>query len=111
MKRILSLVLAVALLLGITSALADDPGFVDGKFTETRHITVEIFNRNNDGGSDPTNNVWTDFIKKGMLDNYNVEVEFKSVGRWTEHARHSAVCQHEGRIRRSRRHRPGSPGR
>ncbi len=84
MKRILSLVLAVALLLGITSALADDPGFVDGKFTETRHITVEIFNRNNDGGSDPTNNVWTDFIKKGMLENYNVEVEFKSVGRWTE---------------------------
>ena len=86
MKRILALVLALALIatLGITSAFAADEGFVDGKFTETRHITVEIYNRNNDGGTDPTNNVWTDYLKKGMLEKYNVEVEFVSVGRWTE---------------------------
>jgi len=86
MKRILSLVLVLALIaaMGITTAVAADDGFVDGKFTETRHITVEIYNRNNDGGSDPTNNVWTDYIKAGMLDKYNVEVEFVSVGRWTE---------------------------
>ncbi len=86
MKRILALVLMVALIasLGVTAAFAADDGFVDGKFTETRHITVEVFNRNNDGGTDPTNNVWTDFIKQQMLDKYNVEVEFVSVGRWTE---------------------------
>ncbi|MBQ6399612.1 MAG: extracellular solute-binding protein [Clostridia bacterium] len=89
MKRFLSLVLvlALALTMGIFSASAEsveDPGFVDGKFTETRHIKVEIFNRNNDGGSDPTNNVFTDYIKAGMLQKYNVEVEFVSVGRWTE---------------------------
>ena len=86
MKKILALVLALALIatLGITSAFAADEGFVDGKFTETRHITVEIYNRNNDGGTDPTNNVWTDYLKKGMLEKYNVEVEFVSVGRWTE---------------------------
>ena len=86
MKKILALVLVLALIatLGITSAFAADDGFVDGKFTETRHITVEIYNRNNDGGTDPTNNVWTEYIKKGMLEKYNVEVEFVSVGRWTE---------------------------
>lgn len=87
MKRILALVLVLALIatLGITSAFAEgDDGFVDGKFTETRKITVEIYNRNNDGGTDPTNNVWTDYIKKGMLEKYNVEVTFVSVGRWTE---------------------------
>ena len=86
MKRILSLVLVLALIaaMGLSTAFAADDGFVDGKFTETRHITVEIYNRNNDGGSDPTNNVWTDYIKQGMLDRYNVEVEFVSVGRWTE---------------------------
>jgi len=91
MKRILSLILTLALLATVaalftTVAVADveDPGFVDGKFTETRHITVEIYNRNNDGGTDPTNNVWTDWIKQQMLDRYNVEVEFVSVGRWTE---------------------------
>ena len=87
MKRILSLVLMLALVLSMgifTSASAADDGFVDGKFTETRHITVEIYNRNNDGGTDPTNNVWTAYIQKNMLEKYNVEVEFVSVGRWTE---------------------------
>ena len=86
MKRILSLVLVLALIasLGISTAFAADDGFVDGKFTETRHITVEIYNRNNDGGTDPTNNVWTEYLKKGMLEKYNVEVEYVSVGRWTE---------------------------
>ncbi len=57
---------------------------VDGKFTETRHITVEVYNRENDGGTDPTDNMYTDYIKQGMLDTYNVEVEFVSVPRWTE---------------------------
>lgn len=86
MKRILSLVLVLALIatLGITTAFAADEGFVDGKFTETRHITVEIYNRNNDGGTDPTDNVWTKYIKDAMLEKYNVDVSYVSVGRWTE---------------------------
>ena len=86
MKRILALLLVLAMFatMGIATAFAADDGFVDGRFTETRHITVEIFNRNNDGGTDPTNNVWTEFIKQGMLEKYNVEVEYKSVGRWSE---------------------------
>jgi putative aldouronate transport system substrate-binding protein len=88
MKRILALVLALAMLatLAVTTAFADvtDDGFVDGKFTETRSITVEIYNRNNDGGTDPTDNVWTKYIKEQMLEKYNVDVTFVSVGRWSE---------------------------
>ena len=57
---------------------------VDGKFAETRKITVEIYDRGNDGGSDPENNLYTEYIKKGMLEDHNVEVEFKKVPRWTE---------------------------
>jgi putative aldouronate transport system substrate-binding protein len=57
---------------------------VDGKFAETRHITVEVYDRGNDGGSDPTNNMYTDYIKAGMLADHNVEVEFVAVPRWTE---------------------------
>ena len=57
---------------------------VDGKFAETRTITVEVYNRENDGGSDPTNNMYTEYIKKGMLEDHNVQVEFVSVPRWTE---------------------------
>lgn len=85
MKRILSIVLMLAMVLslGIVSAHAED-GLVDGKFATTRKITVEIYNRSNDGGTDPTNNKFTDFIKAGMLEKYNVEVEFVSVPRWTE---------------------------
>ena len=56
----------------------------DGKFAETRQITVEIYDRGNDGGSDPENNIYTEFIKKGMLEEHNVEVTFKKVPRWTE---------------------------
>lgn len=57
---------------------------VDGKFAETRKITVEIYDRGNDGGSDPTDNVYTQYIKDGMLADHNVEVEFVAVPRWTE---------------------------
>ena len=56
----------------------------DGKFAETRKITVEVYDRGNDGGTDPTNNMYTDYIKKGMLEDHNVEVEFVAVPRWTE---------------------------
>ena len=86
MKRILASLLLVVMLLtcGVASAFAADEGFVDGKFTNTRHITVEVYNRHNDGGSDPTSSPFAQFIKNGMLEKYNVEVEFVSVGRWTE---------------------------
>lgn len=86
MKRILALVLALGMLLTMCSfsvASAEDD-FVDGKFTTTHKITVEVFNRNNDGGTDPTTNKFAQYIKQGMLEKYNVEVEFVSVGRWTE---------------------------
>ena len=61
---------------------------VDGKFAETKHITVEVYDRGNDGGTDPTNNMYTKYIQDGMLNDYNVEVEFKSVPRWTELCKH-----------------------
>ena len=57
---------------------------VDGKFAETRKITVEVYDRGNDGGSDPTNNKYTQYIKDQMMALHNVEVEFIAVPRWTE---------------------------
>lgn len=56
----------------------------NGRFAETRQIVVEIYDRGNDGGSDPENNMYTEYIKKGMLEEHNVEVTFKKVPRWTE---------------------------
>lgn len=84
MKRILAILLTLTLVasLGITAAFAED--FADGKFTTTQHLTVEVYNRYNDGGTDPTSSVYAQYIKDGMLEKYNIEVEFVSVGRWSE---------------------------
>jgi len=62
----------------------DARGMVNGKFAETRHISVELYDRNVDGGTEAGNNAWTKWIQQQMLDRYNVEVEFVTVARWTE---------------------------
>lgn len=67
-----------------TSAPAGEPEIVNGRFTKTRKITVEIYDRSNDGGSKPEDNFYTNFIKEGMLRDHNVEVTFVPVPRWTE---------------------------
>jgi len=54
------------------------------RFKETRKITVEVFDRGNDGGSKPEDNFYTQYIKDGMLRDHNVEVTFVPVPRWTE---------------------------
>ncbi len=63
---------------------AEPAEIVDGRFTETRKITVEVYDRANDGGSKPEDNFYTDYIKEGMLRDHNVEVTFVPVPRWTE---------------------------
>lgn len=113
-RKVISMMLACSMILGLTACGGSNDGgnttttsnetkkeatkdaettdqkaeaasdFVDGKFTETRKITVEVYDRGNDGGSDPTNNKYTQYIKDGMLADHNVEVEFVAVPRWTE---------------------------
>lgn len=83
-KKLVALLLAVAMVMSFALVAHAEEEIVDGKFTTTRHITVEVYDRGNDGGSDPTNNMYTDYIKKGMLEDHNVEVEFVKVPRWTE---------------------------
>ena len=63
---------------------AQDAELVDRKFTKTRSITVEVYDRGNDGGTPPEDNFYANFIKEGMLRDHNVEVTFVPVGRWTE---------------------------
>ncbi len=82
MHKTLSLVLCLLLLAAL--AFAADSGLVNGKFTTTKSITVEVYDRSNDGGSKPEDNPFTDFIKEGMLRDHNVAVTFRRVPRWTE---------------------------
>lgn len=69
---------------GSTEGSIESRELENGRFAETRQIVVEIYDRGNDGGSDPENNMYTEYIKKGMLEEHNVEVTFKKVPRWTE---------------------------
>ncbi len=86
MKRTLTVLLLLAMLLstGLSAVFAEDAEIVDGKFTTTRKITVEIYDHANEGGTKPEDNFYTDFIKEGMLRDHNVEVTFVPVPRWTE---------------------------
>lgn len=70
-----------------TQAKADEPdanGMLNGKFVETRHISVELYDRAVDGGTEAGDNAWTKWIQEQVLERYNIEVEFKTVPRWTE---------------------------
>lgn len=67
-----------------TAADPTNGELVDGKFADTRTITVEVYDRGNDEGSDPTNNNYTKWIQEQMLERHNVQVEFVAVPRWTE---------------------------
>jgi putative aldouronate transport system substrate-binding protein len=67
-----------------TPSLFTDSLEPDGRFATTRHITVEVFNRSNDGGSAPEDNAWTDWIKAGLLRDRNIDVSFVPVMRWSE---------------------------
>jgi len=66
------------------AASTEEAEIVDGRFTKTRKITVEVYDRGNEGGSKPEDNFYTNFIKEGMLRDHNVEVTFVPVPRWTE---------------------------
>ncbi|MDF2942320.1 MAG: transporter periplasmic subunit [Herbinix sp.] len=110
MKKIISILIVCCLMFGTLTACSSNKGsdnsptpqpstdgttveatattapeeIVDGKFTETRQITVEVYDRGNDGGSKPEDNFYTNYIKEGMLRDHNVEVTFVPVPRWTE---------------------------
>ncbi|HSK67755.1 MAG TPA: extracellular solute-binding protein [Candidatus Limnocylindria bacterium] len=86
MKRTLVYLLLTAMLATLIPAavFAQGDDLVDGRFTTTRSITVEVFDRAREGQSTPENNFYTDFIKEGMLREHNVAVTYVPVPRWTE---------------------------
>ena len=55
---------------------------VNGRFTQTKTITVEVYDRGM--GTPPEDNFFARFIKEGMIRDHNVNVVFKPVPRWTE---------------------------
>lgn len=55
------------------------------RFVEPVEITVATWDRRNDGGSDPTDNAFTEWITEQMLEQHNVVItEFVPIYRWEE---------------------------
>lgn len=79
-RRTFSLLLVVAMMLALLpGALAHAESL-----PEYSEITVEVFDRGNVGGTDPTNNYYTDWIKQKVLEELNIGVTFVAVSRWEE---------------------------
>jgi putative aldouronate transport system substrate-binding protein len=95
MKKSISILLATLMSVTIFSGCSKpasnapsknnaDAEIVNGKFVKTREITVEVYDRANDGGTKPEDNFYAKYIQEGMLRDHNVKVTFKPVPRWTE---------------------------
>lgn len=103
MKRILALLLACLMLLTMAACgskddkdvpadagtnvekTAEDANEADVPKPALTKIKVEVFDRGTDGGkTNCTDNYWTDWIKKKLLEDENIEVEFVAVSRWDE---------------------------
>ena len=55
------------------------------RFTDTRKITMEVFDRGLDGGKTVSHdNKWTQWIHDNVLAQHNIDVEYQPVDRWTE---------------------------
>lgn len=81
-RRLLSLVLVVAMMLMLLpAAVASGEA---AKLPEYSEITVEVFDRGNVGGTDPTNNYYTNWIKEKVLKELNIGVTFVAVSRTEE---------------------------
>lgn len=80
MRKALSLYLILVMALSmLSSVFAHAEGL-----PEYCEITVEVFDRGNVGGTDPTNNYYTDWIKQKVLEELNIGVSFVAVSRWEE---------------------------
>ncbi|MCL2127133.1 MAG: extracellular solute-binding protein [Treponema sp.] len=78
----LFVVLAAVLLVSMLSAGCDKSSGKQGKQIS---IKVEVYDRGTDGGkTNPTNNKWTEWIKKKILEDENIVVTFEPVPRAEE---------------------------
>ena len=95
MMKLISMALATTMALGLAacsnaSSSSSSPANSSGSSSAASgggaptQLTIEVFDRAQQGASDPTNNYWTDWIKEQMLERYNIEVSYMSVPRSEE---------------------------
>ena len=81
MKKLISLMLALCLMLSLVSiASADVPSDWE-PFAERVKITVPVYDRSKVGYPAVDNNYWTQWIQKEFGDKYNIDVQYVAIPR------------------------------
>lgn len=84
MKRIISLLLVLAMVLSMTViAIAEEPTGMDAwtPFEERVTITVPVYDRSKAGYPAVDDNYWTQWIQKEFGDKWNIEVQYVAIPR------------------------------
>ena len=84
MKKILSLVLALAMLLSIAAIPATAETTEVFRYDQPITLKVSVFDRGNTGGTAPDNNHWTQWIQENFGDPRNIKIEWVVIPRSEE---------------------------
>ena len=95
MKKMLSLVLAAALLLSLVPAAMAD-GMADWEpFAENVTITVPVYDRGQAGVPNVESNYWTDWIQENFGNKYNITVKYVAIPRTSVMEKYSMLAAGE----------------
>ena len=85
MKRFLSLLLTLALVLSlgvVTAASAEETGIASWEpFAERVKITVPVYDRSKEGYPPVDDNYWTQWIQENFGEKYNIDVQYVAIPR------------------------------
>ena len=81
MKRILSVILALALLLSLASVAGAEVPADWEPFAERVKITVPVYDRSKEGYPAVDDNYWTKWIQSEFGDKYNIDVKYVAIPR------------------------------
>ena len=81
MKRILSVVLALAMLLSLAAAANAEVPAEWEPFAEKVTITVPVYDRSKVGYPPVDDNYWTRWIQSEFGDKYNIDVKYVAIPR------------------------------
>ncbi|MBE5790253.1 MAG: extracellular solute-binding protein [Clostridiales bacterium] len=81
MKKLISLLLTVCLMLGIVNIAAADVPADWQPFAERVKITVPVYDRSKEGYPAVDDNYWTKWIQTNFGDKYNIDVQYVAIPR------------------------------
>ena len=96
MKKVCSLILALALLLTMVSIVPATAETAEVfRYDEPITLKVSVFDRGNTGGTAPDNNYWTKWIQEKFGDPRNINIEWVVIPRSEEESKLATLMMDE----------------